>query len=132
MSGPEHFAVKVRRRDDVAIVQPRGELDLATVETLHIALDCAESAARLVLDLRGLTFIDSSGLHLLVALHQRAQRGGLQLTLLAPGAPVDRAIQLCGLAQVLPFMAAGDAVGGEPGEEHNRPRMTPPAGLDSA
>jgi anti-sigma B factor antagonist len=109
--GLEPFAVKVQRRDDVAIVQARGELDVATVETLRAALGAIVTAGRLVLDLRGLSFIDSSGLHLLVALHQRAQRDGFQLTLLAPAAPVDRAIRLCGLDEVLPFV---DALDGEP------------------
>lgn len=119
---PEPFAVEVQRRRHVSIVQPRGELDLATAETLRITLDTAvaetlsaavdgvENRARLVLDLRGLSFIDSSGVHLLVALDQRAQRDGFQLTLLAPAAPVDRAIQMCGLGQVLPFVAPDDAV----------------------
>jgi anti-sigma B factor antagonist len=109
--GLEPFAVKVQRRDDVAIVQARGELDVATVETLRAALGAIVTTGRLVLDLRGLSFIDSSGLHLLVALHQRAQRDGFQLTLLAPAAPVDRAIRLCGLDEVLPFV---DALDGEP------------------
>ena len=111
------FAVAVERRDHVTIVQPRGELDLATLdtlrstldaaiaETLHAALSGIETGARLVLDLRGLSFMDSNGLHLLVALDERAQRDGLQLTLLAPAAPIDRAIKLCGLDQVLPFVA---------------------------
>ena len=103
----------MQQRDAVAIVQPRGELDLVTVETLRAALDGIESAERLVLDLRGLSFIDSTGLHLLVALHRRAQRDGFQLTLVAPAAPVDRAIQLCGLDQALPFVAAADAEAGE-------------------
>jgi anti-sigma B factor antagonist len=128
MSDLEPFAVEVQRRKHVAIVQPRGELDLATVETLRSALDEAiaetlsaalggmEHGARLVLDLRGLSFIDSTGLHLLVALDQRAQRDGFQLTLLAPAAPIDRAIQLCGLDQSLPFAAPVDAVATEPGE----------------
>jgi anti-anti-sigma factor len=113
------FAVAVQRRDAVAIVRPRGELDLVTVETLRAALDGIESTERLVLDLRSLSFIDSSGLHLLVALHQRAQRDGLRLTLVAPAAPVDRAIQLCGLDTELPFVAAVDA---QPGEPASSPR----------
>jgi anti-anti-sigma factor len=112
-SGP--FAVDVHRRDDVAIVQPRGELDLATATPLRAALDGIESAERVVLDLRGLSFIDSTGLDLLVALHQRAQRDRFELTLVSPGAPVDRAIQLCGLDQVLPFGAGDDAIDGEAG-----------------
>jgi anti-anti-sigma factor len=111
VAGPQPFAVEVQRRDAVAIVQPRGELDLVTVATLRAALDAIKSTERLVLDLRGLSFMDSTG-ELLVALHRRAQRDGLQLTLVAPGAPVDSAIQLCGLAQELPFVAAVDAEAG--------------------
>jgi anti-anti-sigma factor len=78
-----------------------------------------EHPAGVVLDLRHLSFIDSTGLHLLVALHQRAQRDGLQLTLVAPAAPVDRAIQLCGLDKKLPFVAVVDA---EPGESASGPQ----------
>jgi anti-sigma B factor antagonist len=106
---PEPFGVDVHERDDVALVQPRGELDLVTVEELRAALDAIAHAERLVLDLRGLSFIDSSGLHLLLALHRRAQRDGFQLTLVMPPAPADRVIELSGLAQVLPFDAAAGA-----------------------
>ena len=135
MSELEPFAIEVQRREHVAIVQPRGELDLATVETLRSGLDAAiaetlhavlddgmETAARVVLDLRGLSFIDSTGLHLLVALDQRAERDGFLLTLLAPAAPIDRTIQLCGLDQVLPFVAPDDAAHGEPATSASRPQ----------
>ena len=106
-AGPDlvSFSVEVQRRDGVAIVEPRGELDVATVETLRVALDDIKVAWRLVLDLRGLSFIDSTGLHLLVALHQRAQRDGFQLALVAPEPPVDRAIRVCGLGNTLPFVS---------------------------
>ena len=116
ISGLEPFAVEVQRRDHVTIVQPRGELDLATADTLRSTLDAAiaetlqaaldgfETGARLMLDLRGLSFIDSNGLHALVALEERAQRDGFQLTLLPPAAPIDRAIRVCGLHQELPFV----------------------------
>ena len=111
------FAVEVQRRELVAVVQPTGELDVATIETLSAAVDAAiaetlgaaldgaERPPQLVLDLRGLTFIGATGLHLLVALDQRSQHEGFQLTLHAPPAPVDRAIQLCGLDRDLPFVA---------------------------
>jgi anti-sigma B factor antagonist len=113
VAAPEPFAVEVQRRGAVAIVQPRGELDLVTVETLRAELDGVKSTERLVLDLRGLSFLDSTGLRLLVTLHRRAQRDGLQLTVVAPAPPVDRAIQLCGLDQELPFVAAVDVERGE-------------------
>ena len=106
---PRPFAVGVQRRNGVVIVEPHGELDLATVETLRAALDGVEHAGRLVVDLRGLSFLDSTGLHLLVALHRRARRDGFQLTLVAPAAPVDKAIQVSGLGQTLPFVVADDA-----------------------
>jgi anti-sigma B factor antagonist len=124
MSDLAPFAVEVQQRKHVTIEQPRGERHLATAETLRSTLDAAiaetlsaaldgmEQGARLVLDLRGLSFIDSAGLHLLAALDRRAQRDGFQLTLLAPAAPADRAIQLCGLDQTLPFAAPADAVDG--------------------
>jgi anti-sigma B factor antagonist len=99
------FTVEVQRHGDVAIVEPRGELDVATAPTLSAILEEIKSAARLVLDLRGLSFIDSSGLHLLIALDQRAQRDGFQLALVAPAPPVDRAIQVSGLGKTLPFVS---------------------------
>ena len=101
----EPFDVDVQRSDDVAIVQPRGELDVATAETLRAALDRLNGARRLVLDLRGLSFIDSSGLRLLVEIHRHARREGLDLSLVPPPAPADRAIRLSGLDEALPFEA---------------------------
>ena len=79
-----------------------------------------ENGARLVLDLRGLSSIDSSGLHLLVALDERARCDGFQLTLLAPAAPIDSAIRLCGLDRMLPFAAPVDAVDTEQANPHPR------------
>jgi anti-sigma B factor antagonist len=124
----EPFAIEVERRDHVTIVRPRGELDFATVEALRAALDAAvaetlraardgfERPARLLVDLSRLSFIDSTAVHLLVALDERARRDGFELTLLAPAAPIDRVIRVCGLDQVLPFAAPDDAVATEPGE----------------
>ena len=108
------FEVDVQRRGGVAVVRPHGELDIATAETLWSALDGVEPAGRLVLDLRGLSFIDSSGRHMLVALHSRAQREGFQLSLVAPAPPADKAIRLSGLDRALPFGAAVELVDGDP------------------
>jgi anti-anti-sigma factor len=121
---PQPFDVDVQQRDDVMIVRPRGELDLATVETLSAALDGIDTAGRVVLDLRGLSFVDSTGLRLLVALHQQSERDGFALMLIAPAAPADRAIQLSGLDQALPFVSpvevAGAGAAGPNGRVSNR------------
>jgi anti-anti-sigma factor len=107
----EPFAVDVQRDADVVVVLAHGELDLATVGTLSAALDRIERATRLVLDLRGLSFIDSTGLHMLVDLHERALRDGFELILVAPAPPVDRPIRVCGLDAVLPFAPATSMLG---------------------
>jgi anti-sigma B factor antagonist len=101
----------VRRHDDLTTVQPRGALDIASVEMLRGALDDVQLTGVLALDLRGLSFIDSTGLQLLVALDRRAQRDGFELRLVAPAAPADTAIRICGLDQVLPFVTDVEGVG---------------------
>jgi anti-anti-sigma factor len=118
-AGPAPFDVVLQRRDDVAIVQPRGDLDLATVDDLRTALNGIDGAGRLVLDLRGLAFIDSSGLQLLVALHHQAQRDELELSVIAPTGAANRAIELCGLDETLPFTLADDVLEVEPDRSSN-------------
>jgi anti-sigma B factor antagonist len=101
----EMLVVDVEWRDGAAVVQLRRELDLATVAVLRATLDGLGACRSMVLDMRGLSFIDSSGLHFLVELDQRATRDGFELRLVAPPAPVDTPIRLCGLDEQLPFVA---------------------------
>jgi len=57
----------------------------------------------LVLDLSGLSFIDSSGIHVVIETHKRcaAQRTCLVIT---PGPrAVQRVFEICGLIEILPF-----------------------------
>ena len=60
------FSVKVHRYGATAVVTPCGEVDLATVCALRVALDKAGRCAVLVLDLREMSFMDSSGVGVLV------------------------------------------------------------------
>ena len=65
----------------------------------------ATTPRRLIIDLRRLSFIDSSGLHLIVAIHKQCQRDGTPTLYLRPGPPeVQRTFQLTGLEEVLPFL----------------------------
>jgi anti-anti-sigma factor len=62
----EHFAVETRTHGRTALVALKGELDLVTVSKVAEVVEGLEPQAdgvrHLVLDLRGLTFIDLSGL----------------------------------------------------------------------
>jgi anti-sigma B factor antagonist len=51
-----------------------------------------------VLDLAAVTFIDSSGLRVLVEAHQVRMERGTRLALRAPSAPVQRLLEISGLA----------------------------------
>jgi anti-anti-sigma factor len=69
-----HITIQVHTEDDLYLIALVGELDLSTTEALNAELSRAEesSAGRIVLDLSGVEFIDSSGLELLVIAKRRS------------------------------------------------------------
>jgi anti-anti-sigma factor len=77
-----------------------GELDLASRGSLDDALKDAEAAHAqvIVLDLRGLDFIDSAGLHTIADAYRQAR--GRRIVLTDPG-QVRRMFELCGLNELL-------------------------------
>lgn len=89
-------------------VRPSGELDVATAPTLERALQAIEltAAQRIILDLRGLSFMDSTGVHLLLRASQRALVDGHELGLIAGSVAVQRPLALSATLQRLPFIAA--------------------------
>lgn len=101
---PAPFRVDVHPERDTVRVVPVGELDLATGELLEQQLHELHSAGfdRVVLDLRELTFIDSSGIRVVVAEHQFAERVEHAFSLIGGPPPVRRALEVCGLLDLLP------------------------------
>jgi anti-sigma B factor antagonist len=100
------FACSVRMDADVAVLAPRGELDLAGAVTFDAAVKevVARGTARVVVDLSELTFMDSSGMRAVLRLHAQLS-DGCRLELL-PGSPaVQRIFELTGMSEALPFRA---------------------------
>ena len=64
------FDVSVARDGESVTIALSGELDLATVDRAREALEQVPPGTPLVLDLSGLTFIDSTGLGLIAAAAQ--------------------------------------------------------------
>jgi anti-sigma B factor antagonist len=95
-------ALAITRHDDADCVTlvARGEIDIWSGASLELALAGAEQAStrRIVLDLGGLDFIDSSGLHLLDHAQQRAERQGHQFVIADPPAHVRRLLGMTGIA----------------------------------
>ena len=75
-----------------------GELDLATLHMLEEELERIEPTEKeVVLDLRRLQFVDSSGLHALLRADRRLSEAGAQLTIVRGPRAVERLFRLTGL-----------------------------------
>ena len=95
--GPEqHFSAQINSRNGVANIALRGELDMATVPDLegHLAPFESDGVSAIMLDLRGLTFIDTTALHSLVRARERAKTNGYQLILIGTRPSARRLFEL--------------------------------------
>ena len=74
--------VKSRREGDAVMVAVAGELDLSTVDQLDAAIREAEETKvnRIVVDLSDLSFVDSTGLGILLDAINRSRRNGNRLS----------------------------------------------------
>jgi anti-sigma B factor antagonist len=84
----------------------RGELDIGTVPRLEEALASVLSGSprELEVDLRELSFLDSSGLRQFIVLAERADREGWRLALVRPGPPALSVFQVTRAEENLPFV----------------------------
>jgi anti-sigma B factor antagonist len=100
---PEHFKVAVEDRDGATVLTLSGELDLAASPMLEQKLEHAlgQPPALVIVDLRQLEFIDSTGLSVLVRARQRAQEQSRRFVLAGAGAQVQRLLSLTGIAERL-------------------------------
>lgn len=87
------------------VVRLTGELDLATAPDLAKVLSAAADAGvgGLVVDLTDLRFIDSNGIHVLLAAGHRARVDGFPMTLRNPARQVLKVLQLTGVDQLMPI-----------------------------
>lgn len=99
------FTCQVSRQEGEAVVSPCGELDMATVGAVEKELKELRGAGvdRILLDLGGLTFMDSSGLHLLTRWANEASQDGFAFEL-EPGPPaIQRIFDLTAVHDSLPW-----------------------------
>jgi anti-anti-sigma factor len=95
------FAVDVRAEARGTVVAVFGELDVASSQALEHELAKLHATANVVIDLRGLTFIDSTGLGVLMRTHQLANEQGRRFGLVRGNGQVDRLLNLTGLEHEL-------------------------------
>jgi anti-sigma B factor antagonist len=99
------FSCEVLPDRDRAIVRVGGELDLAVAPRVAAAVDELVDVGftRVVIDLRGLTFLDSAGVHTIASAHRSAGQRGCAVSLVPGSGAVQRVLELTGAAPLLPF-----------------------------
>jgi anti-anti-sigma factor len=102
---PDSFRCETGRAGDTDWVRPVGELDLDTEPQLEEAIAAIreQSAPRLVLDLRELTFMDSTGLRLLIRWDTAAKQVGFRFAIVPGPDVVQRVVRLTGMEDQLTF-----------------------------
>jgi anti-anti-sigma factor len=97
------FQLEVRREQRAAVISVSGELDLASAPELEQELQraAADSAELVILDLRELQFIDSTGLGLLIKAHRQAESMGRKFAIVRGQSQVQRLLGLTGIDERL-------------------------------
>jgi anti-sigma B factor antagonist len=89
------------------VLSVSGEIDVASAPLLAEAVDNAlhDGALELWIDLTRTDFMDSSGLHALLAARNRVDELNRRLAVICPGGPVRRLFDIAGVAGRLPLYA---------------------------
>jgi anti-sigma B factor antagonist len=96
--------LEVRRSDGSVCIVATGEIDSSSAPQFRRILEGLldePGVAEIVVDLAGVTFLDSAGLCVLAAAHRRIKGRGIQLRVLASSRAVIRPLQITGLWDLL-------------------------------
>ena len=94
----DELDLSITSQGPCAVVSILGEIDLGTAHRLNeAALEAMQACGpSVVLDLSGVTFMDSTGLKVLLAVHKRAELAGGRLVLAGATRSVTRVVSITG------------------------------------
>lgn len=96
-SSVTHLTIDKQRTESDCLIVAEGEIDLASAPALEQELgDCLESAS-VIVDLSKVTFIDSTGLRVLLTAHDRATQTERALRLVVAEGPVTKLLAITGV-----------------------------------
>ena len=104
---PKQFNCEIAEESGAIHLRPAGDLDMSTATVLGEALQGAidGGAKQVVVDLRGLEFMDSTGITLVTRFNNESRRDGFNLALI-PGKPrIMRLFELTGLSEYFTFVS---------------------------
>lgn len=104
----EHLGIDVRSEPDRAVLELHGELDLLAAPALEEAIERVEATAPaiIVLDLQDLQFVDSAGLRVILAAHERSQQQAWDFALTRGTEQVQRLFAIAGVGEHLRIIAS--------------------------
>jgi anti-sigma B factor antagonist len=103
---PDEIVTSIDAVPGLTTVLLRGEVDVLTVGQVRVALEEALTGRprEIVIDMRDLSFIDSTGLGALIFGFQRARDAGIRFRLAHPSTTVHQILALSGLLEVVEVM----------------------------
>ena len=103
----DHLTIDVRETEGASVLALAGELDLASSPLLSQRAEEIVAAGRsVVLDLRGLSFIDSTGLGAIAGIERSAEKAGVSLALVPGPRQVQRVFDVSGTAEAFTWTDA--------------------------
>lgn len=118
------YQAESRIQDGCAVLRVTGDVDLFTAPQMREALQqmVAQGQRRLVIDLSGVGFLDSTGLGVMVGVLKRVREVGGDLVLVGPQRPVRRVLAVTGLDKIFAVYTDVDEVVG-PGTHRGVPNV---------
>jgi anti-anti-sigma factor len=108
-AGRGRLLVQSLRHGDAQIVELVGELDIegAPLCRRELGRACGSAEHTVFLDLAGLTFMDSSGVHMIIDADRRLRNDDRELVIVRAPKHVRRLLELCGLTEILHLAEGG-------------------------
>ncbi len=102
-TSPELSVATIERQGDDRVVTVRGEVDAYSAPQLHACLEevTGSSQRRVVIDVRDVAFIDSSGVGVLVAAVKRLREDGRRLVVRGPTRQMTKLLEMTGLRELV-------------------------------
>ena len=113
------LATNVTSTGDVITISFSGELDISRADDVERELERIEGErpSLVVFDLRGLEFLDSTGLRVILGADSRGRRDGRRVVIVPGPDSVHRVFRVTLLDRRLEFAESPEAVGGGTGED---------------
>ena len=106
------FNVETIEAENATHVKLTGDLDLSTAKRAEEAIEAAErsGSSMVVVDLRGLSFMDSTGLRVIVSADKRARRSNKRVVIVQGPAAVRRVFEITRLDERLDIVDTPDEI----------------------